>query len=114
MSRTPVPALPKSSGAWGLQQAAIADTVDDPGIVLLDHARAHRLHGLAGGQHVLALEQAGDGRAAACQPAEHQRPVGDGLVSGDADRAAQFLGFVGDGRPQLRAMGHGFRLPDLL
>ena len=44
---------------------------------------------VAGAQHVLAFQKAGDAGLAGRQAAEHQGAVGYGLVAGHADRAGK-------------------------
>ncbi|MCY1297547.1 hypothetical protein D9M70_469900 [compost metagenome] len=68
------------------KQRTIADAVDDPGVALLADPGTYRLHGPAGGDHIRALEQAGDTRFAGGKPAQHQRPMRDRLVAGYSDR----------------------------
>ena len=89
--REPVPALPKSSGASGCEQRAVAGAADDPFVAVLLDLRAHRLHRRAGAHHVLAFEQAGDAGLAGGQAAEHEGAVRDRLVARHARRARERL-----------------------
>ena len=89
--RAPVPALPKSSGASGCKQAAIAGSLNDPDIAFLGDFRAHRLHGAAGIDDVLALEQAGDACFAGSKPAKHEGAVRNRFIAGNADIAGESL-----------------------
>ena len=91
-----------------LQQAAVADAADDPFVAALLDLRAHRLHGVAGAQHVLALEQAGDTGLARRQPAEHEGAVRDRLVARQTDAAGKRLRARGGGGGRLGGrMGGG-------
>ncbi len=73
-----------------LQQAANAHAMDAPNSVSLAlDGRAHLAHRLRGGEHVLALQQAGNARFAHGQRAEHDRTVADRLVAGHADTSGQ-------------------------
>ncbi len=89
-SRQPVPELPKSSTPAGSREAADADAVHAPGAFAgaLDRG-AQRAHGLAGVEHVLAFEQAGDAGLADRQRAEDQGAVRDRLVAGHAHAALE-------------------------
>ena len=77
----------------GLGQAADADAVNAPHAVIAalnfsaqGAQRPDRAH------HVVALEQPGDRRLADGERAEHQRPVRDRLVAGDAGQAVERAG----------------------
>ena len=88
--RQPVPELPKSSTACGALEAADADAVDAPGALAgpLDRG-TQRPHGLAGIDHVLALEQPGDAGLADRECAENEGAVRDRLVAGHLHAAPE-------------------------
>ncbi len=87
MSRVPVPELPKSIGAAGLGQSARAAPQHLPDIADLRRGRAERGDGLRRIDDVLGLEQPADARPPGGERPEHQRPVRDRLVAGNADAA---------------------------
>ena len=86
--------------ACRLLQAAHAAAQHLPDAVRLGDRAAQRLQGPGGAQDILALEQAGDARAAGRQRPEHEGAVRDRLVARHADAARQGLrpvGASGDG-----------------
>ena len=100
-----MPALPQSSGAVGLAQAAQADAVDDERVdVLLVDLDAERAHDAERRLGVAASGRSDDTtRLALAERADQQRAVRDRLVAGDADVAV-------DARDRLNPESRHYRL----
>ena len=103
ISRAPVPALPKSRSPAGAASPPTPRPRTSQASPALRDRAAQRLQGLGRVQDVLALEQAGDARAAGRQRPEHERAVRDRLVAGHAHAARQGV------RPVARKAAMGLR-----
>ncbi len=93
----------------GSEEAAHAQPVDLPCLAGLFDLCAQRLHGAAGGQDVVAFEEARDDGAAQRHGAEHHGPVGNRLVAGHLDGSRERTLVVAGARTWSKGMGHGRR-----
>jgi hypothetical protein len=88
------------------REAADAGAVDVPSpVVAAPDRRPERRHGARRIEHVFGLEQAGHDRFTDSRRPQHEGTVGDRLVAGNGDAAAQGAGSVG-GEPD--GLGHLF------